>query len=67
MSILALWNLESKPFDDVELTDWYAPYAFVAKKNAFIKTSGNFDAGYEMTRSDFAGMIYKIGKATDAL
>lgn len=47
------------PYPDVEISDWYAPYAQLAKDGG-IFAGENFDAGKEMTRAMCVQMLYNI-------
>lgn len=47
------------PYPDVEIGDWYAPYAQLAKDGG-IFAGENFEAGKEMTRAMCVQMLYDI-------
>lgn len=46
-------------FKDVQVTDWYAPYANKAYGIRMIPVSGDFDANHLITRAEFADMVYQ--------
>lgn len=47
-------------FDDVDITQWYAPFLQTAKDNQLLEeTSGNFNIKGPMTRSAIAESIYR--------
>jgi len=48
----------ASPFPDVPVTEWYAPYAEVAKSYGIVNSYGNFDAAHEMNRGEFSQMVY---------
>lgn len=51
-------SVEGSPLADVPATEWYAPVVRAAIDNGVIPEFGNFDAGHQMTRADFAQMVY---------
>jgi len=51
-----------RPFDDVEEGDWVAPYACAAKNDGVIGGSTMFYPDGEMTRSQFAEILYNVMK-----
>lgn len=53
-------EVENKPYDDVELSDWYAPYACQAKRDKIIAGAGLFNHGYEMSRGEVVQVIYNV-------
>ena len=52
----------SGEFDDVKSGDWYAPYIAAAVKEGFVKGRDDhtFGVGENITRQDFAVMLYRI-------
>ncbi len=50
--------ITQSPFSDVHISEWFAPYAQVAKENAVIADSAFFSAGYELSRAEFVQMVY---------
>jgi len=60
-------KLEAKPFDDVEVDAWFAPYAYVGKDKGIVHDVPLFDATYELTRGDYAQMVYNAMKAKDLI
>ncbi len=54
-------EVKSVPFDDVAISDWYAPYAFVASdKNILPLKSSAFDGDKGMTRAETAATLYRL-------
>jgi len=50
----------TKPYDDVELTDWYAGYAFMTNKMNILETGSKLNPSNGMTRADVAETIYRM-------
>ncbi len=50
----------AKPYDDVALSDWFAPYAFMANKMNLLQSSKTFRPGEGMTRAGVAETIYRM-------
>lgn len=52
----------SKPYSDVELTDWYAAFAEYGKTKQFLwpLDDGKLHADRDITRGEFAEMIYRV-------
>jgi hypothetical protein len=50
----------SKPYNDVALTDWFAPYAFLANKMNLLQSSTTFRPADGMTRAGVAETIYRM-------
>ena len=57
MSVAVPESVTEKPYDDVNISDWYAPYAYVAKIGNIVSGSV-FNASENMTRSSFVQMVY---------
>lgn len=53
-------NVQEKPFNDVEVDDWFASYIELAKMfNMTEETSGNYSPGKGMNRGVMAEMIFR--------
>ncbi len=50
----------TKPYNDVELTDWFAGYVFLANKMNLLAPAQNFNPGGVMTRAGVAETIYRM-------
>jgi len=50
----------TKPYDDVALSDWFAPYAFLANKMNLLQPAKTFRPGDGMTRAGVAETIYRM-------
>ena len=50
----------AKPYGDVNITDWFAGYAFLANKMNVIEAGSNLYPGNGMTRADVAETIYRM-------
>lgn len=52
----------TKPYPDTELKAWYNPYLFFVKKYNLFDTDsdGNIHPGKQLTRAEFAEIIYRI-------
>lgn len=50
----------TKPYDDVALSDWFAPYAFLANKMNLLQSSKTFRPADGMTRAGVAETIYRM-------
>lgn len=56
-------SVTEKPYSDVALDSWYLTVATAAKEQGIISSSGNFNAGLELSRAEIAQMIYNaMGK-----
>lgn len=56
-------KVESKPFNDVEVTDWFAPYIKRAKELGILEETGNiFSPAEGMSRSGIAENLYRLIK-----
>lgn len=53
-------TVDKKPYDDVELSDWAAPYACQAKADKIIAAAGIFDGRREMSRGEVVQVIYNV-------
>ena len=50
----------AKPYKDVQLTDWFAPYAYLANKMNLLRPADNFNPSNGMTRAGVAETIYRM-------
>ena len=50
----------NSPFADVAAGEWFAPFAEYSKNKKLVDDSENFDPAAEMTRADFAEMMYRL-------
>ncbi len=50
----------TKPYDDVALTDWFAPFAFLANKMNLLQPAKTFRPADGMTRAGVAETIYRL-------
>ena len=50
----------TKPYSDVELSDWFAGYAFLANKMNILDVENNLYPADGMTRADVAETIYRM-------
>ncbi len=50
----------SKPYKDVSLDDWFAPYAYLANKLNLLQTATNLNPQNGMTRAGVAETIYRL-------
>lgn len=59
---LKLPDVTEKPFTDVTLDRWYAPYLQFGKDKSFVqaKGDGSYDPGRAMTRAEFVEAIYRV-------
>lgn len=59
---LQLPDVTEKPFTDVTLDRWYAPYLQFGKDKFFVeaKGDGSYDPGRTMTRAEFVEAIYRV-------
>jgi hypothetical protein len=70
MLVTALWNLEGKPepkaaaaFSDVKDSDWYAKsVAWAAENKIVLGANGKFDPLADVTREQFAAILYRYAK-----
>ncbi len=53
-------EVSEKPYKDVDLKSWYAPYACKAKEDGIVEKSPFFSAGYHITRAEFVQMVYNV-------
>ena len=54
-------TVTDKPFDDVNLEDWFAPYVFKAKELEILEEAGNLFSGSEgMTRAGISENLYRL-------
>lgn len=54
-------EIESSSFDDVGLTDWYAPYLERANNSGFLEIkSGKYNPNQGMTRANVSQVIYNV-------
>lgn len=56
------------PYTDVPIDSWFAPYAVISfERTLFIESrgDGNLFPSQNMTRGEFAGLIYRLIKSTD--
>lgn len=49
-----------KPYEDVELTDWFASYACQAKADKIVAAAGLFEGRREMSRGEVVQIIYNV-------
>lgn len=64
----AVPQVSEKPYSDVETTDWFAPYAKVAKDKTLVleeRKTGDFNGGTELNRGTFSDIIYRALKAAE--
>lgn len=58
--------LSANPYSDVLTTDWFAPYAYMAKKKNLVEVSNDtLRPGEGMTRADVAEAIYRLKMIKD--
>ncbi|MEK7673303.1 MAG: S-layer homology domain-containing protein [Patescibacteria group bacterium] len=55
-------NVEIKPFIDVEIGEWYAPYFTYAKELKIFETDGQITPSVGMTRGEIADAMYRLMK-----
>ncbi len=60
-------TVTEKPFNDVPVDSWFAPYVTVAKENGIVKTAENFEPNHEVSRAEFSKMLYKAMLIQDLL
>ncbi len=60
-------TVTEKPFNDVPVDSWFAPYVIVAKENGIVKTAENFEPNHEVSRAEFSKMLYKAMVIQDLL
>lgn len=58
-------SIETKPFNDVNIDDWFAPYVQYAKTNNFINNSLLFFPVKQMNRAEISEIIYQTLKNND--
>jgi len=61
-------TVESPPYSDVPVTEWYAPFALLSKnKTLFLmdRSTGNLNPESNMNRGDFAQLIYRLIKSRE--
>ena len=61
-------QISDKPYNDVETTDWFAPYAKVAKDKTLVleeRKTGNFNGGSTLNRGSFSDLIYRALKSAE--
>ena len=57
------YKVEIDPMTGVEATAWYAPYFKTAIDYGLIDADFLFEADYQLTRADFAELVYQAMKA----
>lgn len=64
---IPLPEVTEDPFNDVSMSEWFAPYFQEAKTRqiVFITMAGNANPGTEMTRSTFAELVYRYLKSKE--
>lgn len=55
-------KLEVQPYEDTPIDSWFAPYAYLARQKSIIRDNTVFDPLYELTRADYAQMVYSVMK-----
>lgn len=61
-------TVKEQPYSDVEVTAWFAPYVYIAKEQGITSSdSPTFDPSHQMTRAEFAQLIYNVMKDQDLL
>lgn len=58
--------VDSKPYEDVSIDSWFAPYACTAKKDKIISTN-YFNADHKITRAEFIQIVYNVMVNKDLL
>ncbi len=53
-------EVTEKPYPDVEIDDWFAPYACSAKENSIIAVGGMFSPHYQITRGEVVQIIFNV-------
>lgn len=53
-------NISTKPYDDVEISAWFAPYAYMANRMNLLSPADDFNPGNPMTRAGVAKTIYRM-------
>jgi len=53
-------ELEVQPYQDTPIDSWFAPYAYLAQQKSIIRDNDVFDPLYELTRADYAQMVYSV-------
>lgn len=56
-------KVEVAPMTGVEITAWYAPYFSTAIQYGLINADFVFDPGHQVTRAEFAELVYQAMKA----
>jgi rare lipoprotein A len=62
-------SVSEKPFADVEISDWYAPYAQVAKDRTIVlegRGDGYIHADRNITRGTLANLLYRTIRSKDS-
>ncbi|MFH1218518.1 MAG: S-layer homology domain-containing protein [Candidatus Peregrinibacteria bacterium] len=49
-----------KPYEDVEVDAWFAPYACAAKRDGLVASAGLFNADRNITRAEFVQVVYNL-------
>ncbi len=55
------------PYQDISEGSWYAGFAKVGKENQIVPDEGYFNGGWQLTRADVAGMVYRAMRAKGLL
>jgi len=55
-------NVDVIPFPDVELDDWFAPYACAAKAGGIIAKAGPFNGNTALTRAQVSQIVFNMLK-----
>lgn len=58
-------SVSVKPYDDVEVDAWFAPYAFLGNKMNLLSPADTFNPGNAMTRAGVAKTIYRMKMIQD--
>lgn len=53
-------NVDVIPFPDVELDDWFAPYACAAKSGGIIAKAGPFNGNMALTRAQVSQIVFNM-------